>query len=87
MTCKKKWDPRVFDTLIDPIGPDYNATMKKPNHKLLPHDDYNISGEYIGVAQPHQFEDIPNAKIDDIPDTNIDFWLSEAEYAHNESVS
>ena len=78
MTSEKECDPRVFDNLIDPTDPDYNA-VKRPNHKLLPHDDYDVNGECIGVAQEQQLEDIPSTKID--------FWLSEAKYAHNESVA
>ena len=78
MTSEKEWDPRVFDNLIDPADPNYNA-MKKPNHKLLPYDDYDVSGECIGIAQAHQVGDIPSFKMN--------FWLSEAWCAHNESVA
>ena len=52
MTSEREWDPRVFDNLIDPTNPEYNA-VKKPNHKLLPHEDYDVTGEYIGIAQEH----------------------------------
>ena len=49
MTSEKEWDPRVFDNLIDPTDPNYNA-VKRPNHKLLQHDDYDVNREYIGLA-------------------------------------
>ena len=48
MTNKKEWDPKVFDNLVDPTNPNYNA-VKKSNHKLLPHDEYNVIQEYIDV--------------------------------------
>ena len=68
--------------MIDPTDPNYNA-VKKPNHKLLSHGDYDVSGEYIGIAQAHQIGDTPNTIVEEIPSAKIDFWLSEVEYAHN----
>ena len=72
--------PQIFYNLINPTDPEYNA-VKKPNHKLLPHEEYDVSGKYIGFSQEH------NVRDKKIPAAKIDFWLSEAEYAHNESIA
>ena len=50
MTSEKEWDPRIFDNMIDPTDPGYNA-VKRPNRKLLPHDDYNVKGDNFARAK------------------------------------
>ena len=48
MTSDQVWDPRAFDSYIDPQDQSFYSANPKDYH-LLPYDDYNVKGEYIGT--------------------------------------
>eukprot|EP00532_Pseudo-nitzschia_australis_P001585 CAMPEP_0168196100 /NCGR_PEP_ID=MMETSP0139_2-20121125/20298_1 /TAXON_ID=44445 /ORGANISM="Pseudo-nitzschia australis, Strain 10249 10 AB" /LENGTH=564 /DNA_ID=CAMNT_0008120177 /DNA_START=193 /DNA_END=1883 /DNA_ORIENTATION=+ len=65
ITSDQKWNPTVFDNDIDPSS-DQFTSENPPNLHLLPHDDYNILGEYMRAT---------NATIDPphIPPSSVQF--------------
>jgi hypothetical protein len=98
MTSDKEWDPRVFDNDVDPKNTAFYAANPENLH-LLPDDEYNVKGEYIGMKTVEEtsneeafvegeiFEDAKQ----EIPDSptragNLDFWIDEAQYRRNEAV-
>ena len=60
MTSDQGWDPRAFDSYIDPFDHTFYASNPKDLH-LLPCDDYNVIGEYIGTqaTSKHQVYQLP----------------------------
>ena len=74
MTSDQIWDPRKYDNYIDPKSEKYKAANPINLH-LLPHDDYNVEGEYIGV---HHNESNT---------ANVPLWMDNQEFVHNETVA
>ena len=48
LTSDKIWNPRSYDSQVDPEDPEF-YTRNPENLDLLPSDDYNILGEFIGT--------------------------------------
>jgi hypothetical protein len=83
MTSPEEWNPRIFDNDVDPDSSNFKQANPVNSH-LLPHDDYDVRGEYIGahnVALSEEYEE------DDKNDTDVPFWLEEEQYCHNETVA
>ena len=80
MTSDEEWNPRIFDNEIDPNSSQYQQA-NPVNRKLLPHEDYDIYGEYIGVNQTEQ----------GVPQTDqcndLDFWVDHDDYLHSEAIA
>ena len=66
MTSDKVWDPSIFDNDVDPNDGSFLAANPEQLH-LLPHDDYNVHGEYI---RAHTADMIATGNTDD-PDAPV----------------
>ena len=75
MTSEQPWDPRLYDNYIDPKSNQYKQANPANMH-LLPYDEYNVKGEYIGVHA---------TRIND-NHRPFKFWLHELDYYHKETV-
>ena len=47
MSSDEEWNPRAYDNHIDPKGTPFQAANPEHPH-LLPYDDCNALGEYVG---------------------------------------
>eukprot|EP00531_Pseudo-nitzschia_arenysensis_P008891 CAMPEP_0116125882 /NCGR_PEP_ID=MMETSP0329-20121206/6042_1 /TAXON_ID=697910 /ORGANISM="Pseudo-nitzschia arenysensis, Strain B593" /LENGTH=1908 /DNA_ID=CAMNT_0003619941 /DNA_START=154 /DNA_END=5877 /DNA_ORIENTATION=+ len=73
MTSDQVWDPRVYDNRVSPNDQSYKQANPKNLH-LLPHDDYDVKGEYIGANFTENKEEFK-------------FWNSEREFNKNENIA
>ena len=82
LSSEEEWDPRVFDNEIDPESSSF-ASANPPNLHLLPHDDYNAHGEYIGA----NVTEVGNPQDVSSQAPNIEFWIDDREYRKHETVA
>ena len=76
MTSSQPWDPRMYDNYVDPESNTYKQ-VKEQNLHLLPHDEYNVKGEYIGV---HRTDVSYHNK-------QMETWVDQHEYQLSETVA
>ena len=73
MTSEEKWDPRTYDNYVNPNDSSYKVA-KPQRLDLLPYDEYDVKGDYIGAN---------STDINQAPD----FWIHDNTYKRNEYVS
>jgi len=74
ISSDKVWDPSIFDNDVDPNDTSFFSTNPE-QHQLLPHDDYNIQGEYIKAHNT----DIASTERDPTVDAGIPILQSLAQ--------
>lgn len=75
MTSEQVQEPRMYDNYVDPNSAKYKQANPKNLH-LLPYDEYDVKGEYIGANSTETYT----------TGEEIEFWLHESDYQHAEMV-
>ena len=90
MTSELPWDTRLYDNHVDPSSKEYKLA-KPENLHLLPYDEYDVRGDYIGV---HAAETMNHVTIHDntspedpIVPAYVEPWMDEMQYQHFETIA
>ena len=98
-TSDKEWDPTLLDIDVDPNNPTFLLNNPDSLH-MLPHPDYDLSGEPIEVNNSTISSFQPTQEVNIIPSqrTNLEYsalyktkpynhWVNEVNHRHNEIIS